>query len=83
MAVEGFGAVDRTILEQVLSSHLSILKEELRQELRNLHIDVLRQFHSLQDEQSSSMAAFEERLGGLVAENQALRAENDRLRRVY
>lgn len=36
-----------------------------------------------QDEQSSALSGFEERLGGLVAENQALRAENDRLRRVY
>eukprot|EP00903_Cladosiphon_okamuranus_P011405 g10748.t1 len=76
-------SVDRSVLEQVLSSHLSGLREELRQELRNLHVDMLRQFHSLQDEQSSALAGFEERLGGLVAENQALRAENDRLRRVY
>lgn len=36
-----------------------------------------------QDEQSTALSGFEERLGGLVAENQALRAENDRLRRVY
>eukprot|EP00752_Nemacystus_decipiens_P005893 g5326.t1 len=76
-------SVDRSVLEQVLSSHMSGLREELRQELRNLHVDMLRQFHSLQDEQSSALSGFEERLGGLVAENQALRAENDRLRRVY
>ena len=36
------------MLEQVLSSHVSGLREELRQELRNLHVDMLRQFHSLQ-----------------------------------
>lgn len=38
----------RSVLEQVLSSHMSGLREELRQELRNLHVDMLRQFHSLQ-----------------------------------
>ncbi|CAM9573155.1 unnamed protein product [Ectocarpus fasciculatus] len=76
-------SLDRSVLEQVLSSHVSGLREELRQELRNLHVDMLRQFHSLQDEQSTALSGFEERLGGLVAENQALRAENDRLRRVY
>lgn len=36
------------MLEQVLSNHVSGLREELRQELRNLHVDMLRQFHSLQ-----------------------------------
>eukprot|EP00904_Undaria_pinnatifida_P008641 jgi/Undpi1/4907/HiC_scaffold_19.g08259.m1 len=71
-----------SVLEQILSSHVSSLREDLRHEMRNLHVDMLRQFHSLQDEQSSALAGFEERLGGLVAENQALRAENDRLRRV-
>ncbi|CAM9944105.1 unnamed protein product [Pylaiella littoralis] len=76
-------SLDRSVLEQVLTSHVTGLREELRQELRNLHVDMLRQFHSLQDEQSSALSGFEERLGGLVAENQALRAENDRLRRVY
>ncbi|CAB1118585.1 unnamed protein product [Ectocarpus sp. CCAP 1310/34] len=76
-------SLDRSVLEQVLSNHVSVLREELRQELRNLHVDMLRQFHSLQDEQSTALSGFEERLGGLVAENQALRAENDRLRRVY
>ncbi|CBN75275.1 neural precursor cell expressed, developmentally down-regulated 1 [Ectocarpus siliculosus] len=76
-------SLDRSVLEQVLSNHVSGLREELRQELRNLHVDMLRQFHSLQDEQSTALSGFEERLGGLVAENQALRAENDRLRRVY
>ncbi|CAM9950924.1 unnamed protein product [Sphacelaria rigidula] len=75
--------LERSVLEQMLSSHMSGLKDELRQEIRNLHVDVLRQFHSLQDEQAAAMSGFEERLGGLVAENQALRAENDRLRRVY
>lgn len=38
----------RSVLEQALSSHVAGLKEELRQELRNLHVDMLRQFHSLQ-----------------------------------
>lgn len=42
----------RSVLEQVLSSHVSGVREELRQELRNLHVDMLRQFQSLQVGQS-------------------------------
>ena len=42
------GAFGRSVLEQVLSSHVSSLREELRHEMRNLHVDMLRQFHSLQ-----------------------------------
>lgn len=44
----GIGAFGRSVLEQVLSSHVSTLREELRHEMRNLHVDMLRQFHSLQ-----------------------------------
>lgn len=36
------------LLEQALSSHVAGLKSELQRELRNMHVDMLRQFQALQ-----------------------------------
>ena len=53
----------------------------MEEQLRNLHIDMINQFHQQSQEIQSLLAAHSAALEGLTAENRRLREENERLRR--
>jgi hypothetical protein len=57
------------------------LREELGQSIRNIHIDLLRQFQIQSEEISDSFQQQREVIMALIEENQKLRNENESLRK--
>ncbi|KAG5183247.1 WD40-repeat-containing domain protein [Tribonema minus] len=62
---------------------MAALLVEVRRDMRNLHLDVLRQFETQQSELHAMLARHAGEVAALLAENEALRRENEDLRRLY
>ena len=59
------------------------LRDDVEVSLRNLHVDMLRQFQNQSDEINSLFQMQKSTMQALIDENQSLREENERLKRVY
>jgi len=70
--MEGFREVVREEVEN--------LQDEMEEQLRNLHIDMINQFHSQSQEIDTALSKHFVSLEQLTLENQQLREENERLR---
>ena len=57
------------------------LQDEMEEQLRNLHIDMINQFHQQSQETETALSKHFAALERLTAENHKLREENERLRR--
>jgi len=74
---------DRSVVEDCLSSIASELRSEMRRDVQNLHLDMLRQFEEQQQVIGSMLERHAKGMVGLQKENEALRRENEDLRRLY
>jgi len=59
------------------------LRDDLELSLRNLHVDVLRQFQLQSEEIKDLFQKQTHALESLMHENKALREENERLKKIY
>lgn len=56
------------------------MQDEIEEQLRNLHIDMINQFHSQSQEIDTALSKHFVAIKQLTLENQQLREENERLR---
>lgn len=70
-------------LQQLIEDATFELREELGQSIRNLHVDLLRQFQLQSDEIAETFQQQKMVMMALIEENQKLRNENEWLRREY
>lgn len=68
-------------IREVVREEVENLQDELEEQLRNLHIDMINQFHQQSQEIETELSKHFSALERLTAENQHLREENERLRR--
>ena len=68
-------------IRDVVREEVESLQDEMEEKLRNLHIDMINQFHQQSQEIQSLLTTHSAALERLTAENQQLREENERLRR--
>jgi hypothetical protein len=59
------------------------VRDDTRKDVRNLQLEMMRQFRLQLGDISEVLGAFAGQMQGLVEENARLRAENERLRNVY
>ena len=78
----GAGTFQRSMLESVVEDVLSEVRVEMHRDVQNLHIDMLRQFELQQRHLVGALEQFTSRFASLVAENEALRNENEVLRNI-
>jgi len=64
----------------MLEESLGSVHKSIHEDVRNLHIELLRQFHMQEMETSGVMNLVLEKLEGLTKEVQQLRRENQQLR---
>uniref|UniRef100_A0A7R9WPL7 Uncharacterized protein n=1 Tax=Craspedostauros australis TaxID=1486917 RepID=A0A7R9WPL7_9STRA len=74
-AVEG--VVD--ILKSTVGYDIDALRDDMEESIRNLHMDMLTQFHQQSQEMKSAFAAQQQMISDLVQENHKLREENQNL----
>ena len=67
----------------MINEAINDLKDDFEFSIQNLHVEILRQFQFQSDELSNLFKKQEEKLEILMNENQALREENERLKKVY
>ena len=75
--------VNKHVLRQVIEEVTLDLREELGHSIRNLHVDVIRQFQQQSDEITELFQKQKKVMITLIEENQKLRGENERLRSTY
>uniref|UniRef100_A0A7S4J780 Uncharacterized protein n=1 Tax=Odontella aurita TaxID=265563 RepID=A0A7S4J780_9STRA len=72
--------VNKLVLQSMLDDAVDILRDDVEDAVRNLHVDVLRQFQDLSDEMRVMIDNQNEAMTKIVEENRSLREENDHLR---
>ena len=70
-------------VEDCVSSLMAEARAETRRDVQNLHLDMLRQFEEQQQVMGAMLERHAKQMVGLVRENEALRRENEDLRRLY
>ncbi|PIA53929.1 hypothetical protein AQUCO_00900476v1 [Aquilegia coerulea] len=70
------------LVQRTLEETLSSVQNSIHDDMRNLHIEILRQFHMQQMEMSSMMNSVLEKQAELTQEVQSLRKENQQLRQL-
>jgi protein NEDD1 len=68
-------------IREVVREEVENLQDEMEEKLRNLHIDMINQFHQQSQEIETVLSKHFSALERLTVENQQLREENERLRR--
>jgi len=68
-------------IREVVREEVENLQDEMEEQFRNLHIDMINQFHQQSQEIENILSTHMTSLHRLTAENQQLREENERLRR--
>nr|CAD1839338.1 unnamed protein product [Ananas comosus var. bracteatus] len=68
------------LVQRTLEETLGSVQKSIHEDVRNLHIELLRQFHMQEMEMSSLLAAVLEKQDALMKEVQMLRKENQQLR---
>ncbi|XP_024372254.1 protein NEDD1 isoform X2 [Physcomitrium patens] len=71
------------LVQRGLEESLGAVQRAIHEEVQNVHLELLRQFHIQQMEMSSMMDSFLEKQAELVEEVKALRRENQQLRDLY
>lgn len=70
------------LFQHTLQETLSSFQKSMHEDVRNLHIEILRQFHMQEMEVSGFMNSVLDKLGSLTEELQDLKKENERLRQL-
>nr|KYP40430.1 Protein NEDD1 [Cajanus cajan] len=70
------------LFQRTLEESLDSFQKSIHEDMRNLHIEILRQFHMQQTEFSSVMNSFMENQAELMKEVMSLRKENQQLRQM-
>ncbi|XP_020103310.1 protein NEDD1 isoform X2 [Ananas comosus] len=70
------------LVQRTLEETLGSVQKSIHEDVRNLHIELLRQFHMQEMEMSSLLAAVLEKQDALMKEVQMLRKENQQLRQL-
>jgi hypothetical protein len=73
----------RDMVAVTVQDSVASLREDLQQDIRGLHLDLLRQFADQQEEIATLLKGHTTAISNLVAENEALRRENAELKRFY
>jgi protein NEDD1 len=71
------------LVQRGLEESLGAVQRAIHEEVQNLHLELLRQFHTQQVEMGSMMDSFLAKQEELVEEIKALRRENQQLRDLY
>ena len=69
-------------IRHVIRDEVEKLQDELEESLRNLHMDMIKQFHQQSEELNAALASQLAAMDQLREENQRLREENDFLKRL-
>jgi protein NEDD1 len=82
---QGVGATGFALqlVQRGLEESLGAVQRAIHEEVQNLHLELLRQFHIQQMEMSTMMDCFQAKQAELVEEIKALRRENQQLRDLY
>ncbi|KAL2921969.1 Protein NEDD1 [Bienertia sinuspersici] len=70
------------LFQHTLQETLSSFQKSIHEDVRNLHIEILRQFHMQEMEVSGFMNSVQDKLTSLTEEIQDLKKENERLRQL-
>ncbi|KAM1183016.1 hypothetical protein ACFX19_001441 [Malus domestica] len=70
------------IFQRTLEETLDSFQKSIHEDMRNLHIEILRQFHMQETEMSNVMTAMLENQAELMKEVKSLRKENQQLRQL-
>ncbi|XP_024373568.1 protein NEDD1 [Physcomitrium patens] len=71
------------LVQRGLEESLGAVQRSIHEEVQNLHLELLRQFHIQQMEMGSMMDTFQAKQAELAEEIKALRRENQQLRDLY
>ncbi|CAM6100478.1 unnamed protein product [Calypogeia fissa] len=71
------------LVQRGLEESLGAVQRAIHEDVQNLHLELLRQFHIQQTEMAGMMEAFLAKQSALVEEIEALRRENQQLRDMY
>lgn len=63
-----------------MQEEIENLQDEMEEQLRNLHMDMISQFHQQSQEMTKALSLHLATIDSLTLENQRLREENERLR---
>jgi len=80
---EGTSGFDKLLLEECLGDLMGSFRAGIQSDVKNLHLDMIRQFHIQQETLERTLKTHAEYVEKLVAENQDLRKQVEELRRVY
>ncbi|KAL6863753.1 hypothetical protein ACP4OV_016656 [Aristida adscensionis] len=77
---QGASSFSLQYVQRMLEESLGSVHKSIHEDVRNLHIELLRQFHMQEMEMSGTLNLVLEKLEGLTKEVQQLRRENQQLR---
>lgn len=75
--------IDMEEIRDVVRDEVEKLQDDLEESLRNLHMDMIRQFHQQSQELNNALSSQMAAMDQLREENQRLREENDFLKRQH
>lgn len=80
--LQGTSSFTLQLFQHTLDETLGSFQKSIHEDVRNLHIEILRQFHMQEMEMSSALNSILDNQTALMKEVQALRKENERLRQL-
>ncbi|XP_072970860.1 protein NEDD1 [Typha angustifolia] len=79
---QGTSSFSLQLVQRTMDESLESLQRSIHEDVRNLHIELLRQFHMHEMEMSSVLTSIMEKQDALIKEVQSLRKENQHLRQL-
>ncbi|ONK62031.1 uncharacterized protein A4U43_C08F36080 [Asparagus officinalis] len=79
---QGFSSFSLQLVQRTLEETLGSVQKSIHEDVRNLHIELLRQFHLQETEMTSLLNSVLEKQDELMKEVQNLRRENQQLRQL-
>ncbi|XP_043713083.1 protein NEDD1 [Telopea speciosissima] len=79
---QGTSSFTLQLVQRTLEETLASVQKSIHEDMRNLHIEILRQFHLQEMEMTSVMNSILEKQAELMKEVQSLRKENQQLRQL-
>ncbi|KAF5794911.1 hypothetical protein HanXRQr2_Chr08g0333591 [Helianthus annuus] len=79
---QGSSSFSLQLFQGTLDEALASFQKSIHEDVRNLHIEVLRQFHMQEVQMSNAMSSILETQAELMKEIKALRKENQELRQL-
>lgn len=67
-------------LREIVQDEIENLQDEMEEQLRNLHMDMIAQFHQQSQEMNKALSNHLTSIDRLTEENKQLRDENEQLR---